>query len=468
MHNAPNPNAKKIDLLFCIFKPVRVQLQLPKSKQKPMELPFIEAGKFMRQKRKSAGFKTQRALIAALFKENPDINCSEPYISLIEKGAKTPSVHLLDVMARVLKMTPQEKGELLLTYRRVPSDFEFTVRENLKESLRHTTIDDLKKRYAQDASHTHFNALLRALILEDRREEAQELLKQVPTSGDSFLDLQIRSAHLAGLAGHFDFAIQGFVLALENCPEEYIQTRGELLMNLGIMNFSQGLKHQYRHPLISLEEYVASHGFLEQSLALVPDKLFALDELARCVYHIGESLENLHRNPQELQIEEKSPLRSLFKPALRKGKLSAGHSLLLELSQDFFAKALAAYVRILKEAPGRELPDKPLKEAVYFHAYTHAKMKLLDQACVLMNSITLLDRNWLTCFMQAGVAVMRFEQRQETEQLDNALHWLGLALDYDADSVKWLIQQEKNRELKTLWEHKANELENQIAQVAKS
>jgi hypothetical protein len=95
-------------------------------------------------------------------------------------------------------------------------------------------------------------------------------------------------------------------------------------------------------------------------------------------------------------------------------------------------------------------------------------MKLLDQACVLMNSITLLDRNWLTCFMQAGVAVMRFEQRQETEQLDNALHWLGLALDYDADSVKSLIQQEKNRELKTLWEHKANELENQIAQVAKS
>jgi transcriptional regulator with XRE-family HTH domain len=79
-----------------------------------MELPFIEAGKFMRQKRKSAGFKTQRALIAALLKENPDINCSEPYISLIEKGAKTPSVHLLDVMARVLKMTPPGKGRIAL------------------------------------------------------------------------------------------------------------------------------------------------------------------------------------------------------------------------------------------------------------------------------------------------------------------------------------------------------------------
>ncbi|MGE3728159.1 MAG: hypothetical protein AB7I41_21570, partial [Candidatus Sericytochromatia bacterium] len=297
---------------------------------------------------------------------------------------------------------------------------------------------------------------------------AHALLKQAPTSGDSFLDLQVRSAHLAGLAGNFDFAIQGFALALENCPEAYIQTRGELMMNLGIMHFAKSLGQQYKAPLACLEGYLTAHGFLEQSLALVPDKLFALDELARCVYHIGESLENLHRNPQELKIAENSPLLPMFKSVLRKGKLPAGHALLLELSQDFFAKALAAYARIIKEAPGRELPDKPLKEAVYFYAYAHAKMKLLDQACVLMNSITLLDRNWLTCFMQAGVAVMRFEQLQDAEQLDNALHWLGLALDYDADSAKWLIQQEKNRELKTLWEHKANELENQLNQVAKS
>jgi hypothetical protein len=431
-----------------------------------MELPFIEAGKFMRQKRKSAGFKTQRALIQALQNDTPDINCSEPYISLIEKGAKTPSVHLLDVMARVLKMSAQEKGELLLSYRRVPSDFEFTVRENLKESLRHTTIDDLKKSYKDTPSTEHFNALLRALILEDRREEAQELLKQAPTSTDSFFDLQVRSAHLAGLAGNFDFALQGFAVALENCSEEFIQTRGELLMNLGIMHFAKGLSLQYKQPIPSLEHYVLAHGFLQESLALVPDKLFALDELARCLYHLGESLENMAHTGQEIKLAEGSPLLELFQAALHKNKLAATHPLLLELSQNFFTEALKAYTRILKEAPGRELPDKPLKEAVYFHAYTHAKMKLLDQAAVLMNSITLLDRNWLTCFMQVGVSLMRFEQLKEPQQLETALHWLSLALDYDADAVKWLVQQEKDRELKTLWEHKANELQTLLKQAS--
>ncbi|PIQ25486.1 hypothetical protein COW36_20795 [bacterium (Candidatus Blackallbacteria) CG17_big_fil_post_rev_8_21_14_2_50_48_46] len=427
-----------------------------------MELEFIEAGKFIRQKRKSAGFKTQRALIQALLQEDPEVSCSEPYISLIEKGAKTPSVHLLDVMARVLKMTPQEKGELLLTYRRVPSDFEFTVRENLKESLRRTTLDELQARYRKDPSTAHFNSLLRALILEDRREEAQALLKQAPSSGDSFLDLQIRTAHMAGLAGNFDFALQGFSLALENCPEDYRQTRGELLMNLGIMHFSKALGQQYSQPLDSLEAFLLAHDFLRQSLEQVPDKLFALDELARCLYHLGEGLQFISQTPQELSNSHPQ-LQSLLQAALSKNKLAAQHPLLESLSLDYFRQARDVYAQILSTAPGGELPEKPLKEAVYFHAYSHGKMKLLSEASVLMNSITLLDRNWLTCFMQAGLAQMHFEQTGSDEDLERALHWLEMALDYDADSVRWLIRQEKDRELKNLWEHKTNELEKLLA-----
>jgi len=80
-------------------------------------IEFKEAGAFLRQQRKKKGYKTQKGFIAALKAIDPTISCSESYISLIEKGVKTPGVRLLDLMAKVLKLSASEKGELLLIYK---------------------------------------------------------------------------------------------------------------------------------------------------------------------------------------------------------------------------------------------------------------------------------------------------------------------------------------------------------------
>src|SRR5207253_3891652 len=101
-------------------------------------MEYTEAGKIIKKKRKSVGFATQKSFIQALLDADPEINCSESYISLIESGAKSPSVHLLDVMSAVLNLSHSEKGELLLIYKRVPNDLEFAVRNNLKATLQLT------------------------------------------------------------------------------------------------------------------------------------------------------------------------------------------------------------------------------------------------------------------------------------------------------------------------------------------
>jgi len=103
-------------------------------------MKYLEAGKFLKKKRKLCAYATQKSFIQALKNLDSEINCSESYISLIEAGVKSPSVSLLDVMATALKLTQQEKGELLLIYKRVPNDLEFTVRANLKDSLKTTNI----------------------------------------------------------------------------------------------------------------------------------------------------------------------------------------------------------------------------------------------------------------------------------------------------------------------------------------
>jgi len=70
-----------------------------------------------------------------------------------------------------------------------------------------------------------------------------------------------------------------------------------------------------------------------------------------------------------------------------------------------------------------------------------------------------LQRSGLICFMQAGLALMVFARQSESVMLERALDWLKQALTEEPDTVWLLIQQEKTRELKQLWEQKANELE---------
>ncbi|MBC7475807.1 MAG: hypothetical protein H7263_16105, partial [Candidatus Sericytochromatia bacterium] len=67
-------------------------------------MEYIEAGKFLKKKRKSVGFNTQKSFISAMMTTDPEINCSESYMSLIESGVKSPSVHLLDLISLTLKL----------------------------------------------------------------------------------------------------------------------------------------------------------------------------------------------------------------------------------------------------------------------------------------------------------------------------------------------------------------------------
>src|SRR5690606_12174205 len=150
---------------------------------------FKQAGATIRRKRKESGYKTQKAFIAALKALDPDISCSESYISLIEKGVKTPGVHLLDVMAEVMALSAAEKGELLLTYKRVPSDFEFAVRDNLKAAAEPSRLDRIRSHYEANPSRDSFNHYLKSLILEEQDQTAIALLKQAPTYENELLEL---------------------------------------------------------------------------------------------------------------------------------------------------------------------------------------------------------------------------------------------------------------------------------------
>jgi transcriptional regulator with XRE-family HTH domain len=422
---------------------------------------YAQAGSFLKAKRKAQGFKTQKVFIQALQKLDPELTCSEPYISLIEKGVKSPSIYLLDIMAQVLQLTPPEKGELLLIYKRVPSDFEFAVRSNIKESLQQTRLDILRTTYQTNPSRESFQDLVRALVLEDRAQEALDLLQDTaPFSGD-FVEMQARTAYIAGLTGNYAFAAQAFELALSNCPGDDPAMRSYLLTNLGIVHFHQGLKAQNSDLLGALESFLCAENWLRQALKLTPDKPFTRDELARCLYHAADALHQLQRQQQSLKpkasthphLYEQLPRHKLKSP------VSAEHPALLAWSQALFQASCTLYQQILAQAHTAQLPEKPLKEAAYFHAYTYAKLKQFDLAGALLNNNLLLDRNWLTCFMKAGFHIMRFEADHNPDWLDAALGDLELALEYEPETVKAMIRSERARELKSLWAERAPALE---------
>lgn len=417
---------------------------------------FREAGEFLRQKRKERGYKTQKAFIAALLQRDPDISCSESYISLIEKGVKTPGVHLLDIMAQVLELSAGEKGELLLTYKRVPSDFEFAVRDNLREAAQLSRLDQIRQKYADEPNREHFNQLLKALILEEATEEALELLKKSPTFENELLELQERTAKMASISGNYDFALQAFDLALGSCKTD--AERAEIQVHIGILHFQRALKAQNKDLLAAMEDYVAAYSRFEASLKLRKDDFFTLDERTRCAYHLGDGLLQLIRSGQSSKPAAKQyPL--LAKAFEQWTGKKAGIEKLEAQAEVFFRQALQGYEHILAHGHRSPLPDKPMREAVYFYAYTHGKLKLFEGARVLIHSNLILDRNWLTWFMKAGLSVMEYEHNGDEAHLEAALESIVKAQDYDADTVAYLVRLERERELKSLWQHRAQEVE---------
>lgn len=407
-----------------------IEKQSPLQKSKFME--YQEAGQRLKTKRKQAGFKTQRALIAALQQSDPAIHCSETYLSLIESGQKSPSVHLLDLMALVLGLSAQDKGELLLLYKRVPSDLEFAVRSNLAASLQQTNLERLQQAYQNQPDQTSFNKLVRALILSEQSQEALTLLKTAPHFSGDVIEYQDRTAQMAAIASNYPFAVQAFELALSNTTEP-IQ-RSDLLMKMGMTWFMQGLHQQYSKPLDALHAFLQGMEYLQQSLTLCPNGLYALDEYARCCYHVGDALDYCIKNdilPGLTEFQEKPHLQT-----------QRNH---------YYQLALQSYSQVLCHAEQQDLPEKALKEAVFFHAYTQAKLGQWASAQVALNSLLILERNWLTCFMRAGYAIMHYEATLQSPDLEDALAYLALALEYEPDTIRWLLLAEQNRELKTLW-----------------
>lgn len=419
---------------------------------------FQAAGALIRKRRKEAGYKTQKAFIAELKARAPEVSCSESYISLIEKGVKTPGVHLLDVMAEVLNLSASEKGELLLTYKRVPSDFEFAVRDNLRASTRSTRLDELRERYSETPQRQSFNTLLKALILANESDEALELLKQAPTFENEVLELQERTAKIAALSGNESFARQAFELALANCktPRE----KADILLHLGILHFQAGMKNQ-ADILLAMDSFVQAHHFLKQSLNEVSDDLFAVDEMARCSYHLGDALLQLLRQPKipRPQATQHRALATAFSEWFQ-GRLSREQ--LQARAQRFFEASRAAYSQVLSASSHSALPEKSMQEAVFFHAYVHGKLKLFPLARVLVQSNVVLSRNWLTLFMWAALTVMEYEISAHEPLLDEALEALSQALELDPDAVLETIRAERERELASLWAERRTELEDLI------
>ncbi len=417
---------------------------------------FKSAGATIRRKRKESGYKTQKAFIAALKTVDPDISCSESYISLIEKGVKTPGVHLLDVMAEVMSLSPTEKGELLLTYKRVPSDFEFAVRDNLKAAAEPSRLDRIRSHYENNPGRDSFNHYLKSLILEEQDQAAIALLKQAPTFENEILELQERTAKMASLSGNYDFAVQAFELALNNvkAPKHH----AEILLNIGTLHFQQGLKIEKKEPHQALNFYLKAHDLFEKSLALMPDELFTIDEHGRCAYHIGDTLLFIYKQKQIQSANAKTQpeLAAAYQKWFGKKVSLKG---LEQISAQYFEQAKIGYQKVLDRADNSPLPDKPMQEAVFFHAYVHAKLKLFSMARVLIHSNLLLERNWLTYFMKAGLGVMEYEHSAQEVHLDQAMQALTKALGFDKDSVLYLLRYERDRELKALWKAREEAME---------
>lgn len=419
-------------------------------------MEYTEAGKFIRNKRKTQGFSTQKKFIAALIKADPAINCSESYMSLIESGVKSPSLHLLDLMASVLQMSPQEKGELLLIYKRVPNDFEFAVRTNLKESLKESNIDKLKNRYENDKNKENFDNLIRALTLEERQQEATELLNSSPEFSLSVVDLQDRTAKMAAITGNYDFAIQAFNLALETCTDEYIHTKADILMNIGICYFNKALKISEEKLIDFIDLMLISESYFKKALELWSNYIYCFDEYARCSYRIGDALLLFIRNNKSFDYdkEKHKNIEQLFSET----KLKNTNESINLLANNYFTNAINTYKKILSHSERGDLPEKALKEAVYFYAYSLCKIKNFDEALLWINSINILEQNWLTHFTKACYCNMRFENDKNNLLLDEALVHLNIAYEFEPEIVKDMIRSEKDKDLKALWDKKSKDL----------
>lgn len=420
------------------------------------KMEYTEAGKFIRNKRKAQGFSTQKKFIAALLKADPQINCSESYMSLIESGVKSPSLHLLDLMSSILQMTPQEKGELLLIYKRVPNDFEFAVRTNLKESLKESNLDKLKNRYESDKNKQNFDNLIRVLILEGKQQEASELLNSSPEFSLSVVDLQDRTAKMAAITGNYDFAIQAFNLALETCTDEYPNTKADILMNIGICYFSKAEKMYETNIIDFLELIIKSESYFKKSLDIWKDYIYCLDEYARCSYRIADALLYFVRNDKPLDYNKKN--HQLIDKIFSEYKGNKSKELIYTISQEYFSKAIKYYKKILSHLERGDLPEKALKEAVYFYAYSLCKIKDFDEALLWINSINILEQNWITHFTKACYCNMRYEEEKEDFLLDEALVHLNIAYEFEPETVKHMIKEEKDKDLKTIWEKRSKEL----------
>lgn len=418
-------------------------------------MEYSQAGKFLKNKRKQAGFKTQKSFIDALTKQDPEINCSESYISLIESGVKSPALKLLNIMAIVLDLSAQEKGELLLTYKRVPTDFELAVRSNLKDSLKLSNIDLLKKKFEESPDSEILNKLTKALVLDGKTDEAIEILQNSKLSNSNVVGLQDRTAKIAAFSGNYDFAIQAFKLALESCPEEYENTKADILMNIGVCYFSKGLSIDNSKSIDSIEYFLKAIEYLEKSLEIMPEHIFYIDEYARCNYHIADSIQYFQKNKLDFKIDKNIHTKIYEKFKLEK----ISYKKTSQVSEEHFKVALQYYKKIISHIERGDLPENHLKISIYFHAYTYCKLKMFEEGLVWLNSISILDPNWLTHFMKAGYWIIRYEEEKKEDYLDYSLQNLLLAYDFSPESIKDVLKTEKDRELKTLWDLKSKDLQ---------
>ena len=418
--------------------------------------PFKSAGAFLRQKRKAAGYKTQKAYIQALKAKQPGISCSEPYISLIEKGVKIPALKLFNVMAEVLGLTATEKGELLLGYKRVPRDFEFAVRDKLKAAARPTHMDQLREAYTQRPSAETYGELLMALVFQQATEEALSLLKEAPIFENKGKEMQLRSAQIASLSGNYEFASSAFAQALDQAqdPEEALRIQ----RYQGIHYFQQGLLQQEENPVQALEYYLTALSHFDACLQVKQDDVYIRDEAARCAYNVADVISHLHH-----QKALKKPAKTryahwanLYQNAFGNGKNTAT---VRDCVSQFFERARQDYAQVLALADRCPLPEKAQQEAVFFHAYVHGKLQRFQEARILLHSVLALETNWLTLFMKAGLSIMEYEATADASFLSQALQVLKTAHARNQGAIAQLVHEEKDRELRVLWQHYPREME---------
>lgn len=387
-------------------------------KKQGLELPPFAAR--MAQLRQQTGIRMETL--------SQQINVSKSYISLLESGERKPSREVVEKLALAFFPDGDESGldELLILAGFAPVNLDsFSLHPDLV-----THYEACLAENQQDFKT--FTLLVIALIKTGKYEKATQKIQQGFQVFSESVYLQALLSQLELARGNFEAA----AVAQEAAIESFRRTQptpalaiglADLLYNLGEIYFIRGYRALAKDkPSEAQTSFGKAKDLFEQALALAPQDIMILDELARVLFNLADLAP-----PETTQA-------------------------LWEQTRNHFQKVLASPYKY-------QLGVTPLKESGAFLAHAFTKSGQWEQAELLLSVLTACSPSyWLGHYLEACFFSLRYEKQNQDEWLDRALISLQRALDQKDGSSHSRYQAEFDPDLKNLRLYKQTAFENLI------